>query len=330
MGSMPFRWVRRAAGGRLAGTGLARLAGAGLAVLVGLAGCAGGSDSHATRTWSGPTAASLRYIGVIASGVPDSYAPVAQFRAATGARINLAGYYSGWGERFQSAFVTTAWQHGTETMVDVDPPHGETAMQAIANGQDDAYITQFAEAVRGFGHPVIINLGHEMNGNWSGFGYGSVRPTTFVAVYRHVYELFRRAGASNATWAWAINIEQGGVTPPGPFFPGDGYVDLIGIDGYDWSGTLTFQQRFGPTLAEVRQLSARPVFISETSVLPTRNAARQVTSWITGIAADHLLGLVWFDVNKTDSTAKLDKHDWRLQDDPAALAAFHRAFSPAG
>jgi hypothetical protein len=294
-------------------------------------GCATATGCSATRvatsagSWKGSPAAPIRYVGLISSGLPGSYTPVTDFRAAVGTPVNLAGYYSGWGEAFQSGFARTAWEHGTETMVDVDPPHGETAMEAVAGGQDDAYLTGYAEAVRAFGHPVVIDFGHEMNGDWSGFGYGSVRPATFIAVYRHVHDLFQRLGARNVVWVWAVNAAQGGVAAPREFFPGDGYVTWIGIDGYDWSAELTFQQRFGPTLAAIRRFTAKPVLISETSVLPTTNSGRQVTSWLDGIAADHLLGLVWFDNDKTHSEAKNDKHDWRLEDDPAALIAFRSA-----
>lgn len=307
MGFMPFRWAGLVVAGCLL-----------------LAGCTAGAV-HTTSAKPSKERPSIRYIGVIAEGVPGTYTPVAQFRAAIGAKVNLAGYYSGWGEGFQSAFATTAWEHGAETVVDVDPPHGQTAMGAVAAGRDDGYVRQLAEAIRAFGHPVVLDFGHEMNGNWSGFGYPSVRPATFVAAYRHVYNVFQQVGANDVTWVWAVNVLQGGATSPGPYFPGNGYVDWIGIDGYDWTGTLTFQQRFDPTLAEIRRLSTKPVLISETSVLPTPNAARQVRSWLTGIEADHLLGLVWFDVNKTHSAAKTDKHDWRLQDDPAGLAAFRAA-----
>jgi mannan endo-1,4-beta-mannosidase len=308
MDFMPFRWVGLAAAGCLV-----------------LAGC-GATHMTAARPSKGHS--SIRYIGVIAAGVPGSYTPVAQFRAATGAKVNLAGYYSGWGEGFQSAFAATAWDHGADTLVDVDPPHGQTAMGAVADGQDDGYIRQFAEAIRAIRHPVVLDFGHEMNGDWSGFGYPSVRPATFVAAYRHVYGVFQQVGAEDVTWVWAVDVLQAGATSPDPYFPGNEYVDWVGIDGYDWTGTLTFQQRFDPTLAEVRRLSTKPVLISETSVLPTANAARQVTSWLTGIEAAHLLGLVWFDVNKTHSAAKADKHDWRLQDDPAGLAAFRAVVDP--
>ena len=41
-----------------------------------------------------------------------------------------------------------------------------------------------------------------------------------------------------------------------------------------------------------------------------------------GIHADHLSGLVWFDQAQNQGTYH---QDWRLEDNPAAVAAFHTA-----
>lgn len=273
-------------------------------------------------------AAGDRYVGIITSRMPGTYAPARTFSAATGARVRIAGYYSGWTERFQSQFVQTAWRNGSMTMVDMDPYGGQSVMSGIADGKYDWYLYQFAHDVAAFGHPVIINFGHEMNGTWFSYGYTHVQPATFVSAFRRMHKIFELTGARNVTWMWTVNIPVGKKTGPiAPFYPGNAYVDWAGIDGYDWVGDRTFGETFGPMLAQVRRLTRKPILIAETAVAPGPNAAMQVTSWLKGMASDHLLGFVWFDKNKShDKTS--DAHDWRLEDDPAALAAF-RAALPA-
>ena len=50
------------------------------------------------------------YLGVYATGVPESYAGVSAFTDATGVRPNVVVYYSGWLEPFQVSFAMRAAQ----------------------------------------------------------------------------------------------------------------------------------------------------------------------------------------------------------------------------
>lgn len=279
-----------------------------------------------------PPVTPLKYIGIFAQGMQSSYSPAISFSRATGARVNIAAYYSGWMNKFQTGFADSARQHGAVTLVDINPPSGASNMNAIADGQYDTYLRTFAQAVAAFGHPVIISFAHEMNGSWFHYGYKYVAPSTFVAAYRHVHDVFGQSGARNVTWMWTVNVPAGSQTSPSvdEWYPGKSYVDWVGIDGYDWSASRTFTRTFGATLSQVKHLTDRPVLISETSVLPGHDAAMQVTSWFQGIESNHLLGLVWFDINKASKKGTTDTHDWKIEDDPAAIAAFRAAIDKYG
>lgn len=264
-------------------------------------------------------AAPASVIGVTAPGIPASYAPVAAFAAAIGHRVSVVMYYSGWGESFKTALAQAAWSHGATVMVNMAP---EGSLAAIAAGESDAYLRRFAGQVRAFGHPVTLAFGHEANGGWYPWGHRRQPPAEYIAAYRHVHNVIA-AIAPGVTWLWTVNVPAGGGTlPPAADWPGAAYVSEIGIDGYDWTGTRTFAQEFGPTIAAVRRLGTEPVIIAETSVLPGRRAASQVTGLLDGIRADGLVGVVWFDTDKAGYKGTTDRHDWRLQDDLAALAAF--------
>ena len=82
------------------------------------------------------------------------------------------------------------------------------SVPAIAAGAYDGYLRSYADSVRDFGHPVVIGFGHEMNAPWYSWGYGHVRPSTFVAAWRHIVTLFRGQGADNVTWLWTINADR--------------------------------------------------------------------------------------------------------------------------
>ena len=66
-----------------------------------------------------------------------------------------------------------------------------------------------------------------------------------------------------------------------------------------------------------RELTAKPVMIAETGVSPGPTVSSQVADLFTGARQYGLLGLTWFDARGS--------RDWRLKDDPAALAAFRQA-----
>jgi hypothetical protein len=290
----------------------ARITAAALLAAASLAACGGQAAP------SPPAAAPV--IGVTAPDIPQSWAPAAAFSQAIGRPVSLVMYYSGWGESFRSAFAETAREHGAMTLVNIDPG---ADLAAITAGRSDGYLRRLGAQLRAFGHPVAVSFGHEMNGAWFAYGYRHDSPARFVAAWRHVHDVITAAGAKNVTWVWTVNAPVTGQTlPPADYWPGAAYVNWTGIDAYDWSGKQDFAQEFGPVIAAVRRLSTAPVLIAETSVIPGPHAAAQVTGLLDGIRADRLAGLLWFDTDKAGYRNTADRHDWRLQDDPAALAAF--------
>ena len=103
---------------------------------------------------------------------------------------------------------------------------------AIASGAHDAHITDWATRLADWGSPVMLRFGHEMNGNWypwaegvNGNGAGD-----YVAAWRHVHDIFTRAGADNVQWVWNPNVPYYGSTPLDGLYPGADYVDVVALD----------------------------------------------------------------------------------------------------
>src|ERR1019366_8411768 len=108
------------------------------------------------------------YLGVYDHGALQTYQPIAAFTRAIGKQSNLGGYYSGWGEPFESAFAERVRRHNAITILQWDPTLA--SVPKIASGGYDSYLRSFADSVRTFGHPVVIGFGHEMNDNWYSWG----------------------------------------------------------------------------------------------------------------------------------------------------------------
>jgi hypothetical protein len=255
------------------------------------------------------------FLGVYTPGVPESYAGVQAFTAATGVRPGVVVYYSGWMEPFQVRFAETAARHHAAPLVQIDPTN--ISLTAIAAGQYDPYLRSYAAAVRAFGGRVVISFGHEMNGNWYSWGYQHSSPAAFVTAWRHIVTVFRQQGAGNVTWLWAVNVmhPRGNIPSPAAWWPGSSYVTWVGIDGYYYKPSWTFASLFGPTIKAVRSLTLAPILISETGVTPKAGKPAKIADLFAGVRAYGLLGFVWFNASK--------HRDWSISD-PAAAAAFRR------
>ena len=290
---------------------------ASFAVLVMLA--AGGT--YAVRRASQPPVIAVPPVSISASkylGVITSTATAAQleaFRAAAGARITIDEYYSRWGQPFSPATAGALDAAGALPLISWEP--FTAAPASIAAGHSDAYIASYARAVAAYGKPVAISFAAEMNGEWETWGAPHATARQFVAAWRHVHDMFARAGARNVTWIWAPAPVSPRSRQFGAFFPGNAYVNWVGLDEFFWTTKpVSFDWLLGPSIAQLRMLTAKPLLITETAAVPGAKVMA-VNDLFQGVeATPGVIGFVWFNVKATQ--------DWPLEDDPAALAAFRK------
>ena len=93
-------------------------------------------------------------------------------------------------------------------------------------------------------------------------------------------------------------------------------MNWVGIDGYYHKPSYAFAPLFGPTIANVRELTRDPILIAETGVAPAADQPAKIADLFAGIRAYGLLGFVWFDSTGDEN--------FRIKS-PAAAAAFRRA-----
>jgi mannan endo-1,4-beta-mannosidase len=256
-----------------------------------------------------------KFLGIQASGAPNSLTPLDNFAANLGRKPNLVGQYVPWGQTFDAPAVQNAWSYGALYYVAWEP-FGISA-QAIATGHADGYITQFARAVRTLNLPIAVSFGHEMNGNWYPWGTAHTTAVQFVAAWRHIHDLFARVGATNVIWVWNANIiNPVPQVPLKPLWPGKRYVNWVGITGYfATTGAQTYGTLYQPTIDEIRQFTSKPVLIAETAIEtgPAEVAcAKQLLDTVT--QHPDVLGFIWFDYNKGGV-------DWRVESRPILRAA---------
>src|SRR5215831_13614982 len=257
------------------------------------------------------------YVGVAEPDEMTSYQQVDDFATSTGRKPNIVLYYSSWKEPFQARFAAKVHAHGATPFVQIDPGHA--TLTSVASGRYDAFLSSYARQVRAYGHRVIIGFAAEMNGDWYLWGYRHTPATAFVAAWRHVVTVFRQQAADNVIWLWTINVTENGTGPIQDWWPGASYVTWVGIDGYYYLRSDTFNSAFLPTIAEVRIFTQRPILLSEVGIGQVAGQATKIPDLFAGVRANHLLGLVWFDEAQDNG---IYHQNWRLEGNSAGLAAF--------
>ena len=258
-------------------------------------------------------------LGVFERGMTTSLGPVQKFGRAVHHDPGLVMLYSGVGRRFPTALAAAAQSHGATLLVQINP--SDIPLRAIASGAYDGWLRGYAHQVAMFGHPVVIGFAHEMNGRWYPWGYTHQPAAAFVAAWRHMVTVFRRQGANGVVWLWTVSHSINHTGPLRAYWPGRGYVDWVGIDGYYYRPSDTFRYVFGPQLRQIRRITHDPVLVSEVGIGQRAGQARKLPGLIAGIINHHLAGLVWFDVAQHDG---IYHQDWRLEGHPRALAALGR------
>lgn len=253
-----------------------------------------------------------------------------RYAQEVGRRPVIIGAYKSWNLHLvDPTQLSAVWARGAVPMVTWEPwgPHGKAYKLAdIAKGLYDGYVRRSALAAARWGRPLFVRFAHEMNGTWYPWGKGRHRntPRLFVAAWRHVVRVFRRNGADNVRWVWSPNQNLSGRFPFTQYYPGDRWVDWVGLDGFnsalspDW---LSFSEVFAGTYNSLVRLTPRPIMIAETGTWETGGSK---SAWVREALArelpqmSHIRALVWWSVNDS-------RGDFRVNSSPGALQALRQA-----
>ncbi len=224
--------------------------------------------------------------------------------AATGRPLAILHIYAPWSQPAPVADLTAVVAGGSIPLLDWGcGPSGP----AVASGADDQQITAYAQALKAWGKPVFLRWCWEMNLVAAHSQLGG--PAVFVAAWTHIWNLFQQEGATNVSFVWCPALS--GVDPA-PYYPGDRYVNWIGIDGYDRSGSSTFTSLFSGFYQQWAG-HGLPMMVAETGSTGSNQAA-YIASIGTGMPAlPGFKAIVYFDA--TGPAA-----DWQLVG--AGLTAF--------
>jgi hypothetical protein len=289
--------------------------------------------------------------------MPPEPSDLLALERAVGTRFDLVSFFQAWGSRYGAfdpawfrsiqALARTPllawepWQLPSDLVSSTTSPAppGPAActratdqpaysLRAIARGDHDPYVRGFARALGSLGYEVWIRPMHEMNGNWypwCGTTNGN-SPAEFVAAWRRLVSTVREEGIANVRWVWSPYARSYPTTAENAierYFPGEEWVDYVGINGFNWSSVRpeaaweSLEEIAAGAVRRARGISSRPVFIAETACPPGPGRVRWIRDALDWARGAGLVGLVWFNANK--------ECDWRLESDDQTAAAWARA-----
>lgn len=196
-------------------------------------------------------------------------------------RENLLAFERLCGKKIVWCYISNSWAHGIRfpkeaasvirnagviPLVGMMPwssprqgfPEKRYTLEAIARGDFDPSLREYAKDVKAFGGPVMIEFGPEVNGSWfpwNALWNGREKGTLlYKKAYRHLVFLFREEGALNITWVFHVASRSCPCEPwndPSCYYPGDDVVDWIGASVYGHLRGNEKWRRFSSLLEEI-------------------------------------------------------------------------------
>jgi hypothetical protein len=198
-------------------------------------------------------------------------------------------------------------------------------LSQIVAGAYDGYIIASAKLAVAWNGMLMIRFAHEMNLHGSPFGpnVNGNSPSEFIAAWRRVVTLFRQNGATNVEWVWSPNVDCSGQCPFSQFYPGNAYVDWVGLDGYNYGPSLGYPWMslldvFQGSYKTITALTSKPLMIAETA---SAEAGGSKAMWIIqGFLTDipnslpRVRAVIWFN--------RVKETDWRVNSSATSLTAW--------
>lgn len=254
---------------------------------------------------------------------------LADFQAQIGRPLAIVHTYQSWLVHVQNQTLNALAATGAIPMIDWSC--GDTDANIIA-GNDDGMIEQFAEQLKQYGGPVFLRWYWEPNFKGS-LNYENciqkLGPRGYAEAFDTIVNLFRDVGATNVSFVWCPSVvNQQGL---GAYYPGNNYVDWIGVDGYDRKqlGTGGFTNLFSKFYADWAP-RGKPMLVGETGAVGGAGSAQ--AAYIEGIAKampasfPDIKALIYFDGSTHDSP----DDDWTLLGSDSAGSSGLTAFADLG
>ncbi|MGB2897321.1 MAG: glycosyl hydrolase [Anaerolineales bacterium] len=189
--------------------------------------------------------------------------------------------------------------------------------QDIIDGNCDVYLNIFRDDLKARPERILLRFAHEMNitdSPWWPRHFGLTEDASlYVAMYQHVYDviMYEPGAPTNVEWVWSPNWAS---NPPVAwnaipnYYPGDAYVDWIGLSGYNWYNSppppdelwRDFDYLYDGVLTDLTCRYAKPQIIAEVGSVEGNGTTLSKADWIAELyqrAPEYpfVRSVVWFN-----------------------------------
>jgi hypothetical protein len=255
------------------------------------------------------------------------------FQGRIGRKLAVVLLYSHWTDEFPRNDVAAINANGSIPLITWEPWINDPAgnLTAIAAGTHEKFVHDFVQTAKEWGKPLLLRFAHEMNGNWypwdGAHNGGAAAAERYQKAWLYIYNVKEKLGARNIQLVWCPNnldLPAEKWNQSGAYFPGDKYVDWIGMDGYNWgyNGWQSFPEVFTPIYRKLTSLSEKPLLIGEFASAEQGGSKAQWISEAFSQLSDRFSRVklfCWFNIDK--------ERDWRINSSETAETAFRRAIS---
>jgi len=292
------------------------------------------------------------FLGAYDNHTTESYENIVALEDTLETRFPLISLYTAWGSKKEQLFpalrVQTIYELGSVPIVtwepwldDFDPivfpfnsgaeNRNEGGLKAIAEGKFDAYIDKWASDAKDLDIPFFLRMGHEMNDPYRyPWGPQNNAPEDFIAAWRHVVDRFKAQGADKIVWVWSPHPAY---PPYDIYYPGDDYVDWIGISVLNYGTVAPWSQWW--SFEEVVEKFYTAVDPHEKPMMLTEFGSLEVggdrSEWLSdalrSIPGEYprIHSVVFFHTSD-DNTTTYKSLDWSFRTDKKVVSALKTVF----
>jgi hypothetical protein len=260
-------------------------------------------------------------------------------------RLQWMSWFFNWSVAWPTVGGEQAADGGYDILLAWQPQldRGPVLFADVLDGEYDDYLTRFFTQAAAHPGQVMIRFAHEMNGSgypWA-LGYEGERRRAvssarqFVSTWRYLVDFQRRVGGDNVRFQWCIMSTDRGPVPAEEFYPGDDYVDALGMDVYN--GYDGWQEPRAVLGFTYRRLTAihpgKPLWISEIGCreprireasgagpVPGESKARWLQTLFASTQFPRITNVNFFHAARA--------YDWRLNSSDGALEVCRRVLAP--
>lgn len=196
----------------------------------------------------------------------------------------------------RGGMITMSW-HVNNPLTDGDSwdvKNGENAVASVLpGGQNHNKFLRWLQSAADFFNslktedgtkiPIVFRPWHEHTGSWFWWGKDLCATEEYQQLWKMTVEFFREKGVNNLLYVYSPDIQG-----PGQIYmeryPGDEYVDILGLDGYhrdNEAGIESFQNSLNSILSfmtDEGKKRNKPIALTETGL-----EAIPIANWWTGV-----------------------------------------------